>query len=90
MVIHEADRLSFEAQQGLRRTMEKYSSACKLVLMVTHIHKFMEPVLSRCMCIRVPAPSEEEVGLCLGRLILDIFTRKLSTNHVMTCKNVQI
>lgn len=61
LVLNEVDRLSKEAQQGLRRTMEKYSSACRLVMCCSNISKVMDPVRSRCMCIRVPAPSPEAI-----------------------------
>ena len=61
LVLNEVDRLSKEAQQGLRRTMEKYSSACRLVMCCSNISKVMDPVRSRCMCIRVPAPSPTHI-----------------------------
>mmetsp|Transcript_26805 Transcript_26805/g.58445 ORF Transcript_26805/g.58445 Transcript_26805/m.58445 type:complete len:355 (+) Transcript_26805:157-1221(+) len=61
LVLNEVDRLSREAQQSLRRTMEKYSSACRLVMCCSNVSKVMDPVRSRCMCIRVAAPSDESV-----------------------------
>jgi DNA polymerase III delta prime subunit len=56
-----ARRLSREAQQSLRRTMEKYSGACRLVMCCSNVSKVMEPVRSRCLCVRVPGPRPEEL-----------------------------
>jgi replication factor C subunit 3/5 len=57
LVLNEVDRLSKEAQHSLRRTMEKYSAACRLVLCCTNVSKVIEPVRSRCLCVRVAAPT---------------------------------
>jgi DNA polymerase III delta prime subunit len=54
-------RLSREAQQSLRRTMEKYSSACRLVMCCSNVSKVMDPVRSRCLCVRVPGPRQEDM-----------------------------
>ena len=61
LVLNEVDRLSKEAQHSLRRTMEEYSSACRLILCCTNVSKVIDPVRSRCLCVRVPAPSGEEI-----------------------------
>jgi replication factor C subunit 3/5 len=62
LVLNEVDRLTTEAQHSLRRTMEKYSSACRLILVCTNVSKVIEPVRSRCLCIRVAAPASNDIA----------------------------
>mmetsp|Transcript_18868 Transcript_18868/g.34222 ORF Transcript_18868/g.34222 Transcript_18868/m.34222 type:complete len:355 (-) Transcript_18868:81-1145(-) len=61
LLLSDVDRLSREAQQSLRRTMEKYSSACRLVMLCSNISRVIEPLRSRCLCVRVPAPQPERI-----------------------------
>jgi replication factor C subunit 3/5 len=61
VVLMEVDRLSRQAQAALRRTMEKYASTCRLILCCNSQSKVIEPVRSRCLGIRVGAPTEDEV-----------------------------
>ena len=68
LILNEVDRLSKEAQHSLRRTMEKYSAACRLILCCTNISKVIEPVRSRCLCIRVAAPSKESIKSVLSQV----------------------
>ena len=60
VVLSEVDRLSRPAQAALRRTMEKYSSTCRLILCCNSQSKVIEPVRSRCLGIRVGAPTNDE------------------------------
>ncbi|CAB1114662.1 unnamed protein product [Ectocarpus sp. CCAP 1310/34] len=61
VVLVGVDRLTKQAQAGLRRTMERYTSSCRLILLCHSPSKVIEPVRSRCLGVRVPAPSESEV-----------------------------
>mmetsp|Transcript_193 Transcript_193/g.288 ORF Transcript_193/g.288 Transcript_193/m.288 type:complete len:382 (+) Transcript_193:73-1218(+) len=61
VVLMEVDKLTRQAQAALRRTMEKYSSSCRLILCCNNQSKVIEPVRSRCLGIRVAAPSIDEI-----------------------------
>ncbi|EPS72980.1 hypothetical protein M569_01775, partial [Genlisea aurea] len=61
LVLNEVDKLSKEAQHSLRRTMEKYSESCRLVLCCNSSSKVIEAVRSRCLKMRISSPSEGEI-----------------------------
>lgn len=65
LVLNDVDNLTKEAQHALRRTMEKYSAACRLIMLCNNISRVLDPVRSRCLCVRVPAPSLDEVASVL-------------------------
>jgi len=61
VVITEVDRLSKDAQHALRRTMEKYMATCRIILMANSTSKVIPAIKSRCLGIRVSAPSRDEI-----------------------------
>ncbi|KAI3924410.1 hypothetical protein MKW98_032611 [Papaver atlanticum] len=61
LVLNEVDKLSREAQHSLRRTMEKYSASCRLILCCNSSSKVTEAVRSRCLNVRINAPTEEQI-----------------------------
>lgn len=61
LVLNEVDKLSREAQHSLRRTMEKYSASCRLILCCNSSSKVTEAVRSRCLNVRISAPTETEI-----------------------------
>ena len=68
VVLNEVDKLSKQAQAGLRRTMEKYTSVCRLILCCTNQSKVIEPLRSRCLGIRVPSPTPDAIVSVLGEI----------------------
>uniref|UniRef100_A0A7S2RDF6 Replication factor C subunit 3 n=1 Tax=Mucochytrium quahogii TaxID=96639 RepID=A0A7S2RDF6_9STRA len=59
--LSDCDSLTKAAQHGLRRTMEKYVRSCRLILCCENLSKVIEPLRSRCLAIRVPAPTHDEI-----------------------------
>ena len=68
LVLHEVDRLSRDAQAALRRTMEQHSGACRLLLASSSLSRVIEPLRSRCLCVRVPAPTEADLETLLAHV----------------------
>lgn len=67
VVINEADSLSRDAQAALRRTMEKYMGNLRIILCAESTSQIIGPIRSRCLLMRVGAPTIKEVGwLLLG------------------------
>ena len=68
IVILDADRLTREAQQGLRRTLEKYVSTCRVILIGKRVSRLIPALKSRCLTIRNPAPSELDIRTILENI----------------------
>jgi len=61
VIINEADSLSRDAQAALRRTMEKYMSNMRIILCANSTSRLIAPIKSRCLLVRVAAPSEGDM-----------------------------
>ena len=82
IVLKGAGNLSKQAQAGLRRTMEAYSSSCRLILISTYASRVIEPLRSRCVLIRVPSPPPSSLAELVGSVVVDDdgLTRKIVQN----------
>ncbi|KAI9637913.1 DNA clamp loader [Dioszegia hungarica] len=65
VIINEADALTRDAQAALRRTMEKYMTNMRLILCANSTSKIIAPIRSRCLLVRVAAPTDDEMSRVL-------------------------
>ena len=82
VILSEVDRLSKQAQAALRRTMERYASTCRLILICNSASKVMDPVRSRCLGIRIGSPTHDEVRCAR------YFSRRLFFSQCLWCLTI--
>lgn len=61
VLINKANNLSYYAQTSLRRTIEIYAKNCRFIMISTSLSKIIDPLKSRCICIRIPKPTTTEI-----------------------------
>ena len=61
VLINNLDNMSYYAQTSLRRTMERYNDKCRFIMWCKSLSKVIKPLQSRCICLRVPSPSDDEL-----------------------------
>jgi replication factor C small subunit len=67
--LDEADSLTKEAQNALRRTMENYSEVCRFCLSCNYSSKIIEPIQSRCAVYRFKTVDENAIEKRLNYII---------------------
>ena len=81
VLINNVENLHYYAQTSLRCNMEKYYKTCRFILCANNTSKIIEPILSRCLNIRIPTPTYEDMLYLIYYIILNE-NKSISRNDI--------
>lgn len=69
ILLDEMDGMTKDAQNALKRTMERYHSNCRFIITCNDRYKIIHPLISRCANYRFNRLSKEDIRVTLNKVI---------------------
>lgn len=82
VIIYDGDHMTKEAQQTLRRLMEKYTSNIRLIICSDYTGSIIEPIKSRCLILKTQALHNDQVALRLTLKIANILKNTATSKNL--------
>jgi len=85
VLINNIDNLHYYAQTSLRCNMEKYHKTCRFILCASSTSNIIDPIISRCLDIRIPLPTTNDMLNLIYYILLNekiLISRKKIDNII--------
>lgn len=61
LVLHQSEKMDSFTQNMMRRFFETYYKTCRFIIITKYLNKIINPLQSRCLLVRVPSPTNEQI-----------------------------